>query len=325
MSNNKFTSIPDASLSIYLLRTSNKKMMDLFNSYISCCESNLKISLGNIKQKIDSINCNKKIHPELFIFLNEISQSVKSGNVKKVKETLSNIEKSNNKNIKDIKIDSILTEDWEPIYIEHLRSYNQKTLNGDSTLVLPLEDPKEIEFHRSNIHEALKMIKAADEVFYNEFETFVSYIKFFKGRVLRGDTSAKGFGSMWIRVPEPEDDQVGYWIEHIVHETSHIRLESHFLVENLVLNSNKEEIFKAPIRDDPRPMRGIYHATFVLSRMVRIFKRLSKNGYENRFRDRLQLCRLQFDIGYESLHHEMAKLSKNAIKVRSTLLECKEN
>lgn len=101
---------------------------------------------------------------------------------------------------------------------------------------------------------------------------FVTHIKIFEGKVLRTDTSNISFGSMWLRVPEPEDDQVGYWIEHIVHEVSHLRLEAHFFLEKLVLNSGDEKIFRAPIRDDPRPMRGIFHTAFVLARMVRILQ-----------------------------------------------------
>ena len=36
--------------------------------------------------------------------------------------------------------------------------------------------------------------------------------------------------------------------------------------EPLVLNDD-DELFRSPLRIDPRPMDGIYHATFVLARM----------------------------------------------------------
>lgn len=49
------------------------------------------------------------------------------------------------------------------------------------------------------------------------------------------------------------------------------------LSEGVRLNS-PEELFPSPLRMDPRPMDGIYHATFVTTRMHRAVKGLIESG-----------------------------------------------
>ena len=166
------------------------------------------------------------------------------------------------------------------------------------------------------------MIRACDVDIAHEISVLISSIKLFQGRVLRGQASGNTMGAIWLRIPDPHDDQIGYWIEHIVHEVSHLRLHAMFFQEKFVLNSNDECKFKAPIRDDLRPMFGVFHATFVLARMIRTFKKLSFQGYASRFRDRLQLCQLQFEIGLNSVYLEDAKFTDNGKLIRESFAAC---
>jgi hypothetical protein len=53
----------------------------------------------------------------------------------------------------------------------------------------------------------------------------------------------------------------------IVHESSHLKLFYPYLDDEIVLNDPAEH-FASPLRREPRPMNGIYHAAFVLARMV---------------------------------------------------------
>lgn len=55
-------------------------------------------------------------------------------------------------------------------------------------------------------------------------------------------------------------------MEAIVHESAHSLLFGFTIDEPLVLNDANER-YCSPLRDDPRPMDGIYHATFVCARM----------------------------------------------------------
>jgi hypothetical protein len=66
-------------------------------------------------------------------------------------------------------------------------------------------------------------------------------------------------------------------VQMLAHESSHNLLFGLSADESLVENS-PEELFPSPLRMDPRPMDGIYHATFVTARMHRAVKGLIESG-----------------------------------------------
>ncbi|MEX1015681.1 MAG: HEXXH motif-containing putative peptide modification protein [Phycisphaeraceae bacterium] len=66
-------------------------------------------------------------------------------------------------------------------------------------------------------------------------------------------------------------------VEVVAHESAHSLLFGFCTDEPLVLNSD-DELYASPLRHDPRPMDGIYHATFVSARMHWAMSRLLDAG-----------------------------------------------
>ena len=62
-------------------------------------------------------------------------------------------------------------------------------------------------------------------------------------------------------------------IQVLVHEAAHLLLFAHSIAEPLVTNAI-EERYASPLRPDPRPMDGVFHATFVSARLYYVNKRL---------------------------------------------------
>lgn len=60
----------------------------------------------------------------------------------------------------------------------------------------------------------------------------------------------------------------------IAHEAAHMLLFGFTVDEPLVMNDDSER-YPSPLRSDPRPMDGIYHATFVTARMHWLAQRLA--------------------------------------------------
>jgi HEXXH motif-containing protein len=150
---------------------------------------------------------------------------------------------------------------------------------------------------------------------------YATRIKIFDGRGLRGETCNIVFGSIWLRIPEPHEHPVAYWIEHLVHEISHLQLIALGIHDKLVLNSDVER-FPAPIREDPRPMFGVLHATFVLARMVRIFRRLARVELHPTYGECLEKFSAQFDKGLSVVGSTQAKLTPAAYRIRDSLPVC---
>lgn len=293
------------------------------------CGEKLRIDVRTLKAAIEEWQPSEKWSPERFLRTSMLEIAMRSGEVTAILDQLQAIRRLLAKPGDDACaapfVSTILTEDWEAEYVPRMREYRQKNIRGEPTLVRPIFDDVQLATHAENIQVALKLIREHDPQLAGEFDELVIRIKIFDGRVLRGESSPQTFGAMWIRIPPVEDDQVGYWVEHIVHELSHIRLFALAFFDELVLNPREECKYEAPIRDDPRPMYGVFHASFVLARMSRVFHRLSLAGFDARFRDRLQLIRLQLDRGLKTLSHPDAKFTPQGTAIRDHLETCAVN
>lgn len=66
-------------------------------------------------------------------------------------------------------------------------------------------------------------------------------------------------------------------VEVVAHESAHSLLFG-FCTEEPLVHNDDTELFDSPLREDPRPMDGIYHATFVVARMHWAMSRLLDSG-----------------------------------------------
>jgi len=64
-------------------------------------------------------------------------------------------------------------------------------------------------------------------------------------------------------------------VEVLAHEASHSLLFGLTIDEPLVFNAD-DELYVSPLRPDPRPMDGIYHATYVSARMAWAMERMAE-------------------------------------------------
>lgn len=90
-----------------------------------------------------------------------------------------------------------------------------------------------------------------------------------------GGSSYMLWGGLFLNASSHDTDVA--MIEVIAHESAHSLLFGYTLDEALVDNPD-EELFSSPLRLDPRPMDGIYHATYVSARMHWAMSRLIEAG-----------------------------------------------
>jgi HEXXH motif-containing protein len=63
--------------------------------------------------------------------------------------------------------------------------------------------------------------------------------------------------------------------EELIHEASHVRLNMLMAPADVVLNDPTER-FASPLRRDARPMFGVFHQVFVLSRILEFYRRVAR-------------------------------------------------
>lgn len=168
------------------------------------------------------------------------------------------------------------------------------------------------------IHKSLSILMKVDHNLYEEVEHLIkNYIIVDSNRILYG-SSFNLFGLIILKAFEKEQTIVDV-IDIVVHEAAHHHIFALSVFDPLVLNS-PEELFKSPFRKDPRPMMGIYHATFVLARVMYMFSKILKSEKEVQIdpltiQNKIIDYHLRFKSSLEIIegHAQLTELGRNLI------------
>lgn len=91
----------------------------------------------------------------------------------------------------------------------------------------------------------------------------------------QGASALRAFGAiMFDATPDPTLVECA---AYLVHEQAHNVLFALSPMDGVVTNPDAER-FTSPLRDDPRPLEGIHHATFVLARIVYAMQAMIDSG-----------------------------------------------
>ncbi|WP_157965942.1 aKG-HExxH-type peptide beta-hydroxylase [Euzebya rosea] len=129
----------------------------------------------------------------------------------------------------------------------------------------------EIDNLRERTAEALHILSGLDPSLVDEVHQYVRQIRFIGSDRIGGMSSVRFFGVVYLRRPSAMPgtfEELVEIVNGIVHETSHLHLHALMAADPLVLNVSDR--FPSPLRRDHRPMLGIFHATFVLARLMHI-------------------------------------------------------
>ncbi len=247
-------------------------------SYINEVQSSLKLDLNHIILKLSSLDQNQKFSPSIYTGYHILQSAYDSQNKTLVLDALHFLvqycnDKGGNNNID---YSTILTEPYENHCIDTFRKSNPKDDFGvpafDVVEMFPILNVKKYKIPPSSLKKAEEILSLIDMDLWKEYQAYVSILKIFQGKSLQGGTSLNCFGTVYLRMPEDSEHPVLYFLEHIVHETSHLHLYALAGDRDLVRNDSAS-VYDSPIRHDKRPIIGVFHATFVLARLVRIFQR----------------------------------------------------
>lgn len=144
---------------------------------------------------------------------------------------------------------------------------------ADQTLAISHQDPRLAVTHSAQGAEsvytskyvrALELIDEIDEDQAGEVRAVTEYVVPLKGAHFVGGSDITLFGASFLRLDKRWSELC--FADHIIHEGTHQLLHAHQEVEPLLLNREASGI-PSPIRKDPRPLYGSFHATFVFLRL----------------------------------------------------------
>ncbi|WP_406646040.1 HEXXH motif-containing putative peptide modification protein [Aliisedimentitalea scapharcae] len=145
-------------------------------------------------------------------------------------------------------------------------------------------------------------------LWWREFDTLVSTILVAQpqsnaGR-FGGASAFAAWGSILVN-PIGRADPLPLMLT-LIHESSHLKLFYAYLDDEITLN-DPDERYGSPLRQEGRPMNGVYHAAFVLARMVAFLQDLIRSdapldGLGPDARVALQTEATQAITGFQTAH-----------------------
>ena len=148
-----------------------------------------------------------------------------------------------------------------------------RLLFSDYSSVNPFGAPSQSEAKEwsGKLTAALEIISRVDPAIYEEINGFLVRVYMAVDSKLPSARQAGGVSSflLWGATFANIDYYKTPWeaVQFLVHEVTHILLFGLSAEEPLVRNS-PEESYVSPLRTDPRPMDGIFHATLVCARLA---------------------------------------------------------
>lgn len=163
---------------------------------------------------------------------------------------------------------------------------------------------------RERIKSAFALMDAGDPCLAAEIRTLILEIILAAGTrnpkamTFDGASAFMLWGGILINTTRRHDEVD--MVQMLAHESAHDLLFGLCAAGPLVENA-PEELYPSPLRLDPRPMEGIYHATFVTARMHRAVGRLLDSGIlsaalEKKARQDLAENARLFAKGIETVH-----------------------
>ncbi len=300
----------------------NQMFIKSLLSLVDSAARGFKKDYAQLKNMTNTLNPNEKFNPRLHALHSSLVEALKNNDVKEVLSLLPSLSQvlENHPYASSFGVSTITSEAWEQEVLESLKEQNRNQYGKLPTI--DCVDKNGLVKYGSKIAESLLFLKKASPLFYDEFEAYVAEIKLFNSDRLVGMTDPRVFGSIYLCIPNTDLSAEVYFCEHIIHETSHLHLNTLFAQDCLILNDPNER-YAAPIRPDPRPMYGIFHATFVLSRMVRIFHQLVKLLENSSYSKCLAVFQKQFLNGYATVtnHAKLTQLGQKIVRSYSDLVE----
>ncbi len=248
---------------------------------INECIHKLKINDSKVLQMPAMLSKIELLSPEIHFYHHALQQAMRKQDVVEVRKCLSTFADflwDYPRAVDYIAISSISNSEWENFAISEAKHLTLADC-GVPAEIEPIFEP-EISIGKDQVCAALCTIALHEGEMFDEIQQHVRHIKLFRGKVTMGLTDVRILGAMMIRLPRNVVNPVLYFIEHIIHEASHIHLNCLMAIDPLILNA-PDERFTSPIRTDPRPMMGVFHATYVSARIARFFMKMYRlTGHE---------------------------------------------
>ncbi|MFK0223763.1 aKG-HExxH-type peptide beta-hydroxylase [Streptomyces vinaceus] len=320
-----FRAQPDRERAAWLRQSINEVLVSDLRAYVAAASRHLPHSAAAATHVVEGLDTARKLNPLLFTLhwqLNVGLRQQQPGTVSAALGRLTQAGASGDCYGDGFRVD---TMSWGVVDAEAANFFTgvdgPRSDRGEFVEISPVS-ADELRTGQTWVSDALAALRELDPELHDELHELVSRLRLVHGSVIRGATSSRCWGMNFLRFPDPgveSAEPMNYFLDHLVHESSHLMLHAIMSADPLLQNPF-EARHSAPIRKDARPLYGIYHATFVLSRISRVLSRHAKADPRAVTRAARDEAVTRFHKGYATIL-EHAELTDAG---RTILTSCKE-
>ena len=269
--------------------------------------------LPRLLAAVQAHDLSKRLEPRLFARLAALMEAMQRGDGYAVSDLVQQwlLDPPASWSNTHLRSESIAAHPWEAPLLHEVRV--TRVQNVAPLTLFPLLEQDAAPFHAAAT-QALELIGQVDPAMHGEIEAHLSLIKLFVGPGVEGFSSPKAFGAIWLQAPQ-SGNELAWFLEHLVHEVSHLHLNALLVFDPLLRNPN--ELHRAPIRPDPRPLFQVLHGTFVLARNCRVHRLLVERWPELRLEAALRGFQEQLLRGVEVLNEVMQPTPRGQLLLKS--------
>lgn len=154
--------------------------------------------------------------------------------------------------------------------------------SGQASNIFVPEDREAVGRSLEAIQFAMTAINRVAPELYDEISRMITDIVIIDSTKTNAASTFSAFGVIVLKFLKPHQTWTTY-VEHIVHEAAHHLLFAIFSQYEVFAESTDRR-FKSPLRSEPRPLDAIFHATFVLCRVIYILKKMCDSSLYPDFR-----------------------------------------
>ncbi|MEO3877967.1 aKG-HExxH-type peptide beta-hydroxylase [Rheinheimera fenheensis] len=183
-------------------------------------------------------------------------------------------------------------------YIIYLNETASTPVNNEENLNVITEKDQEFSILKAGIKRGVELIIDSGQGRFEEVNVLIDAICLLRGNRFVGSSDIAYHGVAFLNLDV--DWSPFTFADHLIHESAHILLHT----SNEICPILKNPYYygaPSPIRQDPRPMIGILHSTFVFMRLVMFFKHQVQLTNEDEVNFRLHRHLLGFIEGMNTL------------------------
>lgn len=269
---------------IELLKLVQGSIINFINLYENLIPINAHLEDFLLNNRLDLL------HPELFSWCYSLSENQlsKRSQINRWLEQFPQVLKSIDQNKRNAKfneekigIQIAITQKVSSITIKRAKA-TAFEIYGDKHDI-DIKVVKNLSIKETNIlKEALNILKETWPEIHEEIKYSVKKIVFFDDPKVIGFVDFCSHGEIYLR-RDTIENQIRL-AEEILHESSHVRLNAILATDPLFENGD-EAIYNSPLRRERRPMFGLFHQLFVLTRLKSFYCRLKNNNEVKRLNE----------------------------------------